>query len=106
MTLINIYEAKTNLSKLLERVALGEEIIIAKAGKPIARLAPLVDKPVTLRVPGLLKGKITYSPDWEETPQDVIDSFNNSHILGEETWKVPTFNPTKVAEPLAEFDPK
>ena len=38
----NIHEAKTHLSKLLERVALGEEVIIAKAGKPVAKLVPLI----------------------------------------------------------------
>jgi prevent-host-death family protein len=54
---INLYEAKTNLSKLVERAAAGEEIIIAKAGRPLARLVSLKQssKP---RVPGQLKGRI------------------------------------------------
>jgi len=54
---INIHEAKTHLSRLLEQVAEGEEIIIAKAGKPIARLVPL-DVPPKKRQLGLLKGNL------------------------------------------------
>lgn len=42
---VNIHEAKTHFSRLLERVALGEEVIIAKAGKPVAKLVPLAGQP-------------------------------------------------------------
>ena len=60
----NLYEAKTHLSKLLERASKGEEIIIAKAGKSLARLGPLVEKAAKpKRVPGLGKGKIWYTED-------------------------------------------
>ena len=53
---VNVHEAKTNLSRLLERVRAGEEIIIAKGGKPVARLCPIeADKP---RTPGILKGVV------------------------------------------------
>ena len=44
---VNIHEAKTHLSRLLERVAVGEEVIIAKAGKPVAKLVPIVDTSVS-----------------------------------------------------------
>jgi prevent-host-death family protein len=60
----NIYEAKTNLSELVERAAAGEEIIIAKAGVPKVRLVP-VGQPKTLREPGGSEGKIWYAPDWD-----------------------------------------
>jgi prevent-host-death family protein len=63
--IVNIHEAKTNLSKLLERVMGGEEIIIAKAGKPIAILAPL-QKPASPRVPGIDRGKVVIAPDFDE----------------------------------------
>lgn len=53
MTTVNIHEAKTNLSRLLDAAAKGEEVIIAKAGKPVARLIP-IDKPQ--RSPGVLQG--------------------------------------------------
>ena len=62
---INIHEAKTHLSKLLARVSAGEEIVIAKAGKPIARLAPIVPAVAKKRVPGIDKGKIWISKDFD-----------------------------------------
>jgi prevent-host-death family protein len=56
MDTVNVHEAKTQLSRLLERVHAGEEIVIAKNGKPFARLVPLAaPRP---RVPGLLKGRV------------------------------------------------
>jgi prevent-host-death family protein len=61
---INIHEAKTHLSELLQRVLQGEEIIIAKAGKPIARLTPYRQKPTT-RIPGIDAGKIQISADFD-----------------------------------------
>ena len=54
---VNIHEAKTHLSKLLERVAIGEEVIIAKAGKPVAKLVA-VQQPKT-RIFGGAKGELT-----------------------------------------------
>lgn len=71
----NIHEAKTHFSKLLARVRNGEEIIIAKAGKPIARIVPVTDKPVE-RVPGSAKGKITVAPDFDAPlPASVLEAF-------------------------------
>lgn len=55
MTIVNIHEAKTHLSRLVDEVAAGAEIIIAKAGKPMARLAPIA-VPVRKKRLGLLKG--------------------------------------------------
>jgi prevent-host-death family protein len=57
MTMVNIHEAKTNLSKLLDRMLIGEEIIIAKAGKPVARLVPVEER--LPRVPGIAHGNVT-----------------------------------------------
>lgn len=57
METVNIHYAKTHLSKLLLRVFSGEEIIIAKSGKPYAKLVPL--KPITKRTPGIAEGKVT-----------------------------------------------
>jgi len=53
--IVNVHQAKTQLSRLLERVHGGEEIVLAKAGKPYARLVPLEHKP---RVPGIVQGKV------------------------------------------------
>jgi len=72
---VNIYEAKTSLSELVERAAAGEEIIIAKAGKPKARLVPL-ESALPRRVPGHGKGKWTVADDFDAPlPTDVLDRF-------------------------------
>ena len=64
---VNLYEAKTHLSSLVERAAKGEEIVIAKAGKPMARLAPVVPQPQRKRLWGQNFLGITYmAPDWEK----------------------------------------
>lgn len=55
MTIINVHAAKTQLSRLLERVAQGEELVIAKAGRPVARLVP-VEPPTAPRQPGSARG--------------------------------------------------
>jgi prevent-host-death family protein len=57
-----VHKAKTNLSKLLRKAARGEEVIIARAKKPVARLVALSAR-TKKRVPGRLKGKIWYTPD-------------------------------------------
>lgn len=65
MTVFNIHEAKTHFSKLLERVLNGEEIVIAKAGKPIARLLPFATEDISSRVPGVDKDKVIIKPDFD-----------------------------------------
>ena len=66
MTLVvNIHNAKTQFSKLLERVASGEEVIIAKAGKPVARLVPFSEKKPQ-RAPGSARGKVTIEDNFDE----------------------------------------
>jgi len=60
---VNIHEAKTHLSRLVEEVAAGAEVIIAKAGKPIARLTP-ISAPVRKKRLGLLKGRIKVPEDF------------------------------------------
>jgi len=65
MTTFNIHEAKTHFSKLIERVLKGEEVIIAKAGKPVARILPVVAN-LTTRTPGIDKGKVTIMPNFDD----------------------------------------
>lgn len=77
---VNIHEAKTHLSKMLQRVAIGEEIIIAKAGKPIARIIPFEQKP-TQRVPGSAQGKIWIAPDFNAPlPDEILDAFEGKGV--------------------------
>ena len=70
----NIHEAKTHFSKLVERAAAGEEIVIGKAGKPVARLVPYKEVP-SRRKPGSMKGKIRIAPDFDDLPADVLAAF-------------------------------
>ena len=72
-TTFNLYAARTQLSKLVERAAAGEEIVIAKAGKPMAKLVPIeVRRP---RKSGFLKGQISMADDFDEWPEDILASF-------------------------------
>ena len=61
---VNIHEAKTHLSRLVERVEAGEEITLARAGRPVARLVPFQPR-LEARTPGLLRGRITLADDWD-----------------------------------------
>jgi prevent-host-death family protein len=76
MDKFNIHEAKTHFSKLIERVLAGEEIVIGKAGKPVAKLVPYVEN-LQPRKPGAWKGKVWLAPDWDspETNKEIEDLF-------------------------------
>jgi len=65
MTVFNIHEAKTHFSQLLERVLNGEEVVIAKAGKPVARILPFKADDTSPRLPGIDKGKVIIMPDFD-----------------------------------------
>ncbi len=72
---VNVHEAKTHFSKLLERVQQGEEIVVAKAGKPVARLVPL-EPPPPRRVPGEAKDEVIISDDFDDPlPDDLVKAF-------------------------------
>lgn len=72
---VNVHEAKTHLSKLLERVLLGEEVVIAKAGTPIAKLVPIRAKPKT-RILGSAKGEFVVPDDFNDPlPKEIEDLF-------------------------------
>ncbi|OGO72346.1 MAG: antitoxin [Chloroflexi bacterium RBG_19FT_COMBO_62_14] len=73
--MVNIHEAKTHLSRLLARVMGGEEVIIAKAGKPVARLVPFEQLP-KVRAPGSAAGQIVIPPEFEAPlPEEVLQGF-------------------------------
>ena len=72
---INVYEAKTHLSQLLDRAAAGEEIVIARAGRPIARLVALSDASSQRRIPGAWRGKVSVAADFDELPADMDAAF-------------------------------
>lgn len=72
---VNIHEAKTQLSRILEELSSGRlrEVIIAKAGKPLARLVPYTVESDEPRKPGLLKGKISIAPDFD-APDSALEA--------------------------------
>ena len=77
MRSVNMHEAKTHFSKLVDSVMKGNEITIAMAGKPVAKLIPIEEKPK--RCPGGLKGKIKIAKDFDAPlPEDILADFEGS----------------------------
>ncbi len=75
-TLYNVHEAKTHLSKLLERAEAGEEIVIARGGKPVARLVPVRRAGVPRQL-GLYAGEVWIADDFDATPADLVELFED-----------------------------
>ncbi|HET6965015.1 MAG TPA: type II toxin-antitoxin system prevent-host-death family antitoxin [Acidimicrobiales bacterium] len=75
--IVNVHEAKTNLSRLLERVAAGEQIVIGRAGRPVARLVPYRE-PGQTRTPGALRGSLWVADDFDDTPPSILDAFEDA----------------------------
>ena len=72
---VNVHDAKTHFSKLIDRVLGGEEITIARSGKPVARIVPIEEK-AARRMPGSAKGKIRIADDFDDPlPDDVLRDF-------------------------------
>ena len=73
MKQVNIYEAKTDLSRLVDKASKGETFIIAKAGTPLAKLGPIVEeKPKKIKY-GLMKGKVKFATDFDDPlPEDFL----------------------------------
>jgi prevent-host-death family protein len=72
-TTVNVHEAKTHLSRILERVEAGEEVVIARAGRPVARLVPYARR-TEPRPLGLWKGQVVIGPDFDDD-EDIIRMF-------------------------------
>lgn len=72
--LVNVHDAKTHLSRLLERVAGGDEVVIAKAGRPVAKLVPYAGQ-VGPRTPGGWEGRVRIAPDFDELPEEIAGAF-------------------------------
>ncbi|MFE6763003.1 type II toxin-antitoxin system Phd/YefM family antitoxin [Streptomyces sp. NPDC057689] len=70
----NVHEAKTHLSRILEQVATGQEVVISKAGEPVAKVVPLRAR-VARTGRGSLRGQIRFGDDFDELPDDVADAF-------------------------------
>jgi len=74
MVITTISEAKAQLSKLIAKVEAGQEVIIGRAGKPVAKIVPIGPGKAEWK-PGALKGKIKMAPDFDELPDDIARAF-------------------------------
>jgi len=76
MTQVNMYEAKTHFAELIRRVLLGEEVVIARAGRPLVKLVPL-NREDGQRAPGSAKGQIAMADDFDAPlPPDLLEGFH------------------------------
>jgi len=78
--LVNVHEAKTQLSKLLRRVEAGEDIVIGRAGEPVARLTRIAPEEAAPRPLGTWRGKVEVSDDFDALPEEVVDAFYSSRV--------------------------
>ncbi|MBD5785175.1 type II toxin-antitoxin system Phd/YefM family antitoxin [Cellulosimicrobium terreum] len=79
MKTVNVHDAKTHLSRLLAEVEAGEEIVIARAGKPVARLTAEPVRPPARRQLGVLRGRATVPPDFDTWAQaEIVAMFEDS----------------------------
>lgn len=97
---MNIHEAKTHLSRLIERVTAGEEIVISKAGKPVAKLVPY-SHAATPRTGGFLAGDIWEAEDCWEPDEDLSREMTEAPLFPRNPVKYPS-----QSRKLAETEPK
>jgi len=71
---VNVYDAKTQLSRLLDQVAAGEDVVIARAGRPVARLVPYA-RPTSPRRPGAWRGRVEIAADFDVLPAELEAAF-------------------------------
>jgi prevent-host-death family protein len=74
MAHVGMHEAKTKLSQLVERAASGEEIVIARNGKPVARIVPIQQTASLASIRGAWRGRVHLSDDFDELPDDIADA--------------------------------
>lgn len=72
----NVHEAKTHLSRLLAQVEAGEEVVISRAGRPVARLVPYAERRAARR-PGRWAGRVRIAADFDDTPDALLDDFES-----------------------------
>ncbi len=76
MARVGMHEAKTHLSRLVERVEAGEDVVIQRNGKPVARLVPVTEEPRSLTsVRGIWHGRMQIADDFDELPGDIAAAF-------------------------------
>ena len=77
MAAYGMHEAKTHLSRLVNEAAAGEDVVIQRNGKPVARLVPVEEKPANglMSIAGIYKGQIHIADDFDELPDDIAEAF-------------------------------
>jgi prevent-host-death family protein len=75
MSQVGMHEAKTKLSQLVERAQAGEDIVIARNGKPVARLVPIAPESSFASLRGKYRGQIVIADDFDELPDDIAEAF-------------------------------
>jgi prevent-host-death family protein len=75
MAQVGMHEAKTKLSQLVERAEAGEDIVISRNGKPVARLVPVIGSASLATVRGAWRGRVHIADDFDELPDDLADAF-------------------------------
>jgi len=78
MPTVNMHDAKSQLSSLVEKALAGEEVIIARAGKPLVQLTPII-KDELARTPGRLKGQIRIADDFDAVDESLVSLFEAGH---------------------------
>jgi prevent-host-death family protein len=73
-TTVDILEATSHLSRLVRRVEAGEQIVISRAGRPVARLVPVRSRTEPRR-PGIWRGRVRFAPDFDRSGDDLLDAF-------------------------------
>ena len=73
---MNIHEAKTNFSRLIVEVQAGREVVITRAGRPVAKLVPFNGQAEPPRTPGGWEGRVRMAEDFDETPSELVQAFN------------------------------
>jgi prevent-host-death family protein len=76
MARVGMHEAKTHLSRLVERAEAGEDVVIQRNGKPVVRLVPVVEEAQSLAsVRGAWRGRMRMAEDFDELPEDIAEAF-------------------------------
>jgi prevent-host-death family protein len=78
MKQVNIHQCKTHLSQLIADVENGEEVVIARAGKPVARIVKERPERKVLRKAGAMKGEFWFAPDYDKAGQEILEMFEES----------------------------
>ena len=75
MAQFGMHEAKTKLSQLVERAEAGEDVVIARSGKPVVRLVPVGGTSSLMSVRGVWRGRVRIAEDFDDLPEDVAEAF-------------------------------